>query len=125
MIDELVQKYILVRDKRDAVKNSVKERVAALDAVLATAEAAILAELQKSGAESMRTAHGTAYKTLRTSATVAEWDPLLEFIRQNDLWHMLDKRVNKTGVEQYRQEHNDLPPGVKWVEEIQVNVRRS
>ena len=124
-LDNLVTKYIKLRDKRDSIRNSVKEQVAKIEAVLNTVEAAILTEFNAAGVESCRTAGGTAYKNTRTSATVADWDALLGFIQENEAWHMLDKRVNKTGVDQYRQETNDLPPGVNWVEEIQINVRRS
>jgi len=125
MLDDLVHKYIVLRDKRDSIKNSVKEKVAAIDETLKLVENAMLAEFQRTGAESVRTPAGTAYKTVRTSATVGDWDAVLEFIQKNDAWYMLDKRVNKTGVEQYRQEHNDLPPGVSWVEDLTINVRRS
>jgi len=125
MLDDLVHKYIVLRDKRDSIKNSVKEKVAAIDETLKLVENAMLAEFQRTGAESVRTPAGTAYKTVRTSATVGDWDAVLAFIQKNDAWYMLDKRVNKTGVEQYRQEHNDLPPGVSWVEDLTINVRRS
>jgi hypothetical protein len=125
MLDDLVHKYIVLRDKRDSIANAAKEKCAKINDALKVAEAAMLAEFQKSGAESVRTPSGTAYKTTRTSATVGDWDAILEFIQENDAWYMLDKRVNKTGVEQYRQENNDLPPGVKWVEDITINVRRS
>lgn len=125
MLDDLVHKYIVLRDKRDSIKNSVKEKVAAIDETLKLVENAMLAEFQRTGAESVRTPSGTAYKTVRTSATVGDWDAVLAFIQKNDAWYMLDKRVNKTGVEQYRQEHNDLPPGVSWVEDLTINVRRS
>jgi hypothetical protein len=120
-----VQKYILLRDRKEAIRNSVKEKIAMIDAALDAAEAAILSEFQKTGAEAVKTPYGTAYRTTRTSATVQDWDAVLGFIRENEAWHMLDKRVNKTGVEEYRQEHNDLPPGVNWREEAIINVRRS
>ena len=31
----------------------------------------------------------------------------------------------KQAVEQYKEEHGDLPPGINWREEVVVNVRRS
>lgn len=125
MLDELVTKYIRIRDKKAAIVREHKEKIALIDGVLATAEAAILAQFVATGVESARTPNGTAYKQVRTSATVEDWDATLEFIRSGEHWQLLDRRVNKTGVEQYRTEHNDLPPGVKWVEDLVINVRRS
>jgi hypothetical protein len=55
---------------------------------------------------------------------VADWDQTLNWIKTEGAWHMLDRRVNKTAVEAYREANNDLPPGVNWRDEIVVNVRR-
>jgi hypothetical protein len=38
---------------------------------------------------------------------------------------MLERRVSKAAVEQYKDEHGNLPPGINWREEITINVRRS
>ena len=67
---------------------------------------------------------GTAYKSTRASASVADWDSLFEYITTNDAWEMLEQRVNKTAVMQFREEHEDLPPGVNWSETQVVNFRR-
>lgn len=68
---------------------------------------------------------GTAYRSVRSSATVADWEALLNFITTEEAWEMLERRVNKTAVEQYKEVHEDLPPGVNWGEVITVNFRRN
>ena len=88
-------------------------------------EAALLAEFTESGIESLRTKAGTAYKQTRTSAGVADWEAVLRFIQDNELWHMLEKRVSKSAVEQFKDANGDLPPGLNWREEVVINVRRS
>lgn len=67
---------------------------------------------------------GTAYKSTRSSASVADWDTLFNFVQENDAWEMLERRVNKTAVEQYVDIHEDLPPGVNWSETQVINFRR-
>jgi len=67
---------------------------------------------------------GTAYRSTRVSATVADWDSLLEHIKADEAWEMLERRVNKTAVLQYKEENEDLPPGVNWNETQVVNFRR-
>ena len=67
---------------------------------------------------------GTAYRSTRSSATVSEWDALFAFIQENEAWEMLERRVNKTAVQQFRDEHDDLPPGVNWNETQVINFRR-
>jgi len=67
---------------------------------------------------------GTAYRSTRTSATVADWDMLLNHVQENDAWEMLERRVNKKTVEQFKDVNDDLPPGVNWSETQVVNFRR-
>jgi len=67
---------------------------------------------------------GTAYKTIRTSASVADWDSLFEFVQEEGAWEMLERRVNKTAVEQFKSVHADLPPGINWSETQVINFRR-
>ena len=38
---------------------------------------------------------GTAYRSVRASAKVADWDSLLEFIQKEGAWEMLERRVSK------------------------------
>ena len=67
---------------------------------------------------------GTAYRSVRASARVADWDSLLEFIQKEGAWEMLERRVSKVAVEQFKAETNDLPPGVDWGETQVINFRR-
>ena len=67
---------------------------------------------------------GSAYMSTRSSATVADWDAFLEHVQKNAAWEMLERRVNKTAVEQFRAVHDDLPPGVNWTSTQVVLFRR-
>jgi len=67
---------------------------------------------------------GTAYKSTRSSATVADWDNFLGHVQENDAWELLERRVNKTAVEQFKAVNSDLPPGVNWSETQVINFRR-
>ena len=124
-MEELVNKYIELRDAKAKLKAAFDAKVSKLEAVLDKIEAALLQEFTESGMESVRTKAGTAYKQTRTSAGVADWDATLRFIQENDLWHMLERRVNKAAVEQFKDANGELPPGLNWREEVVINVRRS
>lgn len=67
---------------------------------------------------------GTAYRSTRTSARVADWDSLFDFVQKEGAWEMLERRVNKTAVEQFKDVNSDLPPGVDWSETQTINFRR-
>lgn len=121
----LVEKYITLRDRRDTVMREAKEKAAKFDTVLDKIEAVILATFDDVGVDSVKTGAGTAYKSKRTSAKVADWDTVLHYIAEHGLWNMLERRVAKVAVEEYKDAHGELPPGVDWREEITINVRRS
>lgn len=124
-VEQLVEHYITLRDKKAEIANAAKAKLARVDALLDKIEGALLLTFQQSGAESVRTKSGTAYKSTKASATVADWDAVLNYIRDNELWQMLERRVSKDAVIQFREQHNDLPPGVNWREEVTINVRRA
>ena len=123
--DELVEKYVALRDKKAALVAAHKAEVAKMDTVLDKVEAVLLLQFQKQGVESVRTPSGTAFKNVKTSVTVADWDAALGFVQANGAWHMLDKKLNKTAVLAYKDEHNDIPPGLNYREEVTVQVRRA
>ena len=124
-MDDLVEKYIQIRDVKSRLVAKQKEEVAELDNVLTQIEVVLLKTFQDLGTESVRTKSGTAYKQVRTSATVADWDVLLSYVQKHELWQMLERRVNKTAVEEFQAANGEIPPGVNTRSEIVINVRRS
>jgi phosphopantetheine adenylyltransferase len=124
-IDEIIGRYIEARDKKKQIMDEAKERAAKIDAVLNKIEAVLLAQFEKLGTDSMKTPHGTAYKTVKSSYAVADWDATLDFIRSNGLWHILERRVAKAGVDAYKDETGELLPGLNARTEVAINIRRS
>lgn len=123
--DDIVARYVQIRDAKDALVSAHKTAVAKYDEAMEKIENFLLAHLNAQGSEAVRTNAGTFFKTSKTSATVADWDGLLSWVRENDMWSALDRKVNKTFVVNYRAEHNDLPPGVNYREETVVQIRRA
>tara|TARA_B100000780_G_scaffold49544_1_gene30739 strand:- start:5610 stop:6011 length:402 start_codon:yes stop_codon:yes gene_type:complete len=68
---------------------------------------------------------GTAYRSTRSSATVADRDMFTNYIKEHDAWELADIRVSKSGAVQFREEHDDLIPGTNWSETQVVNFRRT
>jgi len=68
---------------------------------------------------------GTAYRSTRSSATVADWEAILAHVKEQEAWELLEHRVNKKAIMQFREVHDDLPPGINWSEAQVVNFRRS
>lgn len=124
-INEIVEKYIKLRDLKAKLDGEHKDKVSGITAAMTKAEGAILALFDQMGVDSAGTASGTAYRSTRTSATVADMDAFLAFVRENEAWHMLERRVAKTQVDEYVAANNDLPPGINYSTAVTINVRRA
>lgn len=124
-LSELIDKYIEIRDKKAQLKAEYDVKKNKMDDALDKIEAVILKTFDASGMDSAKTENGTAYTSRLITATVADPDIFMQHVIATEAWHMIEKRCSKVGVEQYRAEHDEVPPGINWREERVVNVRRS
>lgn len=124
-LSEAVEIYIKLRDKKAQIKSEMDAKLAPINEKMSKLEAKLLEAFTKTGMDSVKTEFGTAYTVVRTSVSVADRSVFMDYIRDNDEWDLLEVRPSKSGVEQYKSVHNDIPPGVSTREERVVNVRRS
>ena len=124
-LDSIVERYIKLRDKKGEMKKAYDASVAPIDTAMERCEAFIMATLNQVGGDNVKTKFGTAYKKTNTFASVADWPMILEWVKANDGWGMLKRDVSKAFVESYKEEHNDLPPGINWRMETVINVKRN
>lgn len=121
----LLRLFIGLRDRRAQRKAAYDEDDAGDKEKQNKIEVEFLRRFQDRGIDNVSARDvGTAYKSTRSSATVADWDAFLDHVRDNEAWEMLERRVNKTAVEQFKSVDGDLPPGVNWSETQVVNFRR-
>lgn len=121
----LLKLFIALRDRRAQRKAAYTDDDADDKGKQDKIEVEFLRRFQERGIDNVAARDvGTAYRSTRASATVGDWDTFLDHVRENEAWEMLERRVNKTAVEQYKAEDGDLPPGVNWSETQVVNFRR-
>jgi hypothetical protein len=124
-LSEAVEMYIKMRDKKAAMKADFDASIAPLNENMEKLEAKLLDVFNKTGMDSVKTEFGTAYATTRSTASIADREVFMDYVKANEEWSLLEARVSKTAVEQFRSIHDDLPPGVNVRTERVVNVRRS
>ena len=125
-LSEAVTLYIQLRDKKAQMKSDFDASVAPITDKMEKLEAKLLDVFNKTGMDSVRTEHGTAYTAVRTTASVADREAFMEFVKANEEWSLLEVRASKTAIEQFRDSNdNELPPGVNIRSERVVNIRRS
>lgn len=130
-IDQLTGKYIELRDRRTALKKEYDAADDKLKVLMTAIEDRLRADLDALGATSAKTAHGTVYKTYKEFASVADFDAMINYIKENEAWDMFERRVSKTAVRNYMEQDKDgnyinpPPPGVNFVRQETVQIRRS
>lgn len=122
--DVMVAKFIALRDKVATMKKKHTDELAPYNVAMATLEAMLIDVLNRNGVESMRAPAGTFYTTTRTSAKVENFTDVLQYIKDNDAWELLESRVAKSAVEAIIADTGSNIPGVVVSRELVLNVRR-
>ena len=124
-IDSIIERYIKLRDKKAQMKAAFDASTSDINNAMTRCEQVILEEINSQGVESVRTEFGTAFKSVTTSVTAADGEMFMQFCIANDRMDMMEKRPNKTAVEEYKAANDDLPPGINYRQAVSLNVRRA
>ena len=123
-LEQAVRGYRKLREAKKALQDQHKEQLAPYNEQMQKLEAWFLVQLAAQGADHVGTESGTVYKSVVTKAVVRDWGATLEFIKEHDLWGMLEHRLSKTAVEEYAEAQGDVPPGVEITKETFARVRK-
>lgn len=123
-VDDVIAAYMRLRDKKESMEAAVKEQTKELKEKMEKLEAWIKEQADIQGVTSFKTKHGTAFLTTTDYANVADWDAVLNYIRENDAYDMLEKRVSKVAVRGYIDANKSVPAGVNYGTKLEVNIRK-
>ena len=124
-MDRLIEAHQAVKMARAARKQLFDEEDAKLEADQNMIRAVILDHLNKTGAQSIATEHGTAYRREVLKPSAADWSAIWEWMKAHDGFDIMERRLKAGFVKEYIENHNgQLPPGVNAHYEYEVSVRR-
>lgn len=124
--DRLVRVYIKMRDKRAAIKAAYEEEDNKIKEQMALVEQNLLDICKSTGAESIKTEHGTAMRSIRTHYWTGDWAAMHKFIRDNNALDLLERRISQLSMKNFLRENPDLMPvGLNVDNKYTVTVRRS
>ena len=123
-VEQAIGAYMKLRLQKEEIECQVKTQVAEIKAKMEKLEAWIKEQADAQGVTSFKTKAGTAFLTTADFATVADWDALLSFIRENEAFDMFEKRVSKIAVRGYIEKLKAVPPGVNYGTKLEVNIRK-
>jgi hypothetical protein len=123
--EALVSAYINIRDERDRIINQQKQALKALEEQLETVSKALLEICKENKLDGFRTDFGTVSQITKTEYWTNDWESLYKFIKENDAFHLLHKRVNQSGMKEFLTENPDLhPAGLNVDQEYSIRVTR-
>lgn len=123
-VDTVIQTYIKLRNQKDAIQNEVKEQLQDITAKMGKLEAWVQAKADETGVTSFKTEHGTAFLTTSDFAGVADWDAILSYVKTNDAYDLLERRVSRTAVRSYIDSTGAVPDGVNFGTKVSVSFRK-
>lgn len=125
-LDRVVQAYNAIKDARTAQRHAWEKADLALEEDQHKLKVLMLDLLNKNGAKSIATDHGTVYRTEKLKPSAADWGAIWAWAVANDGFEIVEKRLKATFIKQYMDDnHGALPPGVNAHREFEVAVRRN
>lgn len=124
-VEQVVERYLKLRRKKEEVENEAKTKVAEVKAKMTMLESWLMQKADEDGVTSFKTTAGTAFVTSTDFANVADWDAVLTFIKNHEAFDMLERRVSKAAVRAHMDETGDVPPGITYGTKIGINVRKA
>lgn len=123
-IGDVIRTYMRLRDQKAVIEGELKTQVTAIKGKMEKLEAYLKTQMDAQGLTSFKSEFGTAFLTTTDYANVADWDAVLGFIRENEAFDMLEKRVSKIAVRAYIEQEKAVPPGVNYGTKLEVNIRK-
>ena len=124
-LDKLVKAYVKIRDHRSEIKKAYDAEDTVLVDQLDAVRAALLAHCKEHGVDSVRTAEGLFYRTVKQTYWTSDWEQMRKFILEHEEPSLLDKRINQKHMREFLEDNPDLlPKGLNSNSTYTISVRK-
>lgn len=124
-IEKVVKAFIKIRDTRSANKAVFDEQDRKLKEDQELLANMLLDFLNKNGLQNVSTEGGIVYKQESITPTGADWGAFYDFIKKNDAFEALEKRIKVGFIKEYMDAHDGgVPPGVSVYRSYEAKIRR-
>ena len=123
--DKLAEVYIKMRDKRTELSAAFEEQDHRIEEQMDMVAEELLKLCKSIGADSIKTAAGTVFRSVRTRYETTDWESMYNFILEHDIPQVLERRISTTNMKQFLDENPTLMPiGMNVNNRYTVTVRR-
>jgi len=125
-MNQLVSVYTKIREKRAQIKKAYDAEDASLKEKLTKLEGVLLGQLNTTNTDAIRTEAGTFYRQEDITPSGADWSAFYDWVKENDAFDALERRIKKTFIADYMERHEGaIPPGVSVYRQYVVRVRKN
>jgi enamine deaminase RidA (YjgF/YER057c/UK114 family) len=125
-VDDLVAVYIRIRDAKQEAEREWKARDNDFEEQMKLVSDQILEICKEAGADSIRTKHGVAMRSVKSRYWTNDWESFHKFIVEHSVPELLEKRIQQSNMKQFLEENPDLlPAGLNVDSQYTITVRRS
>lgn len=123
--DRLAEVYMKIRTKRSELKEAFDAEDTALEEKQKKIAAELLRICKETGAESIKTKHGTISKYVKERYWCSDFGPFLEYVKEHDALHLLEQRVAQRNMKAWIEDHqDDLPPAMNCERSYDIQIRK-
>lgn len=123
-VDKLTEAYIKLRDKKAEISAEYKAKLDEIENKKEKIEAHLLKLMEQTGTSQLGSPHGTAYREVKLRASGQDWAVTYEWIKENDRFDLLEKRISSSVVKAVMEETGEPPPGINIFQEYTLVIRR-
>jgi hypothetical protein len=124
--DKLVSVYLKLRNRRSQILAAFEAEDNELKAQQDMISDKLLEMCKEVGADSLRTAHGTVSKTVKTRYWTNDWGSMYDFIKEHDAMHLMEQRIHQTNIKKFLEENPEtLPVGLNSDSKYSVTIRKA
>ena len=124
-IENLVEVYRKIRDAIAKIKEAFEAELEELDKSLSVVSAAILDFCNAHNLDSVKTPMGTVSRRVQTRYWTNDWESMYNFVVENNVPFILEKRIHNGNMQQVLDENPDLMPmGLQLDRKFTIQVRK-
>lgn len=123
-IDEAIEKFVELRDFMSIETKKYNELEAGIKGELEKISMWLRDQGDRLGVDNFKTAHGTAFRHVKTSYRIGDWESYIRWIKETGNFQCLEKRAAKLAVKEIHDVTGIVPPGLDYSAEVEFQVRR-
>jgi hypothetical protein len=124
-LDKFTKVFLKIKVHREELKRAFTAEDDDLKGQQDTIKGALLDYCKEENVDSVKTASGLFYRTVKTNYWTSDWESMNTFIFEQNLPEFFTKRLNQSAVKQFIEDNPEIvPPGLNADSEYVLTIRK-